>query len=92
MTRAQKLAAFQDCLSKVPGLKTGSELEESQPTARLNFDHPHGYRDCWRIIGPSSVPGFYNVVSTFRLDAYTQSNVRATFHLCLHESEFTRIH
>ena len=90
MTREQKLATF-TALTKLAGIKTGRDFEESFSTARLFIDHPHGYRD-WRIVGPSDVPGFFHLESTFRLDHYTDGNARTTFHLCLHESEFTRIH
>jgi hypothetical protein len=90
LSREEKLATFKS-LTKLEGIKTGSAFEESFNTARLLFEHPHGYRD-WRIVGPSSVPGFFHLESTFRLDPYTDGNARSTFHLCFHESQFTRIH
>jgi hypothetical protein len=60
-------------------------------TARLLIDHPHSYRD-WRILGSSSVRGFFHLESTFRLDPCTQSDTRTTFSLVLHETEFERVH
>jgi hypothetical protein len=90
MTREEKLSAFGK-LTKVQGIKTGREFAKSQATARLLIDHPHGYRD-WRIVGPAAVPGFFILVSTFRLDPYTQSNERTTFTLVLPDTEFERVH
>jgi hypothetical protein len=50
MTREQKLATF-TALTKLAGIKTGRDFEESFSTARLLIDHPHGYRD-WQLWDP----------------------------------------
>ncbi len=90
LTREEKLASFKE-LSKIPGVKTGHVFaDEACNTARLLIDHPHSYRP-WRIIGRSSIPGFFHLESSFRLDHYTDGEDRAMFILCLHESQFERI-
>jgi hypothetical protein len=89
VTRQDRLASFKE-LSKFPGVKTGTEFADSLNTVRLLIDHPHSYRP-WRVLGPSSIPGFFYLESSFRLDHHTDGYAFSTFHLCLHESEFTRI-
>ena len=89
LTRQEKLASFRE-LSKITGVKTGAEFADSLETVRLLIDHPHSYRP-WRIVGPSSTPGFFYLESSFRLDGSSGDNARSTFSVCLHESEFERI-
>ena len=86
LTREEKLARFQT-LTKVNGVKTGREFEESRSTvARLLIDHPHAYRE-WKIVGPAGERGFYYLESSVRLDQFETTK----FTLCLHETEFERI-
>jgi hypothetical protein len=84
MTREEKLAAFKE-LTKLPNVQTATELENSK--VRILIDHPHSYRD-WQVVGPSSIPGFFHLQSSFRTSS---PDPNSTFHLCLHESEFERI-
>lgn len=85
----KKLAAFQE-LTKVKNISTGRHFAASFNKARLLIDNPHAYRE-WKIIGQSSVPGFYHLQSSFRISANELVPVYSTFNLCLHESEFERI-
>jgi hypothetical protein len=87
MTREEKLATFRE-LTKLPNVQIGSELESAK--VRILIDHPHSYRD-WQILGPSSIPGFFHLRSSFRDSSPGQSPSHSTFHLCLHETEFERI-
>jgi len=87
MTREEKLATFRE-LTKLPNVQIGSELESAK--VRILIDHPHSYRD-WQILGPSSIPGFFHLRSSFRKTSAGQSPSHSTFHLCLHETEFERI-
>ena len=87
MTREEKLATFKE-LTKLPNLQTATELENSK--VRILIDHPHSYRD-WQVVGPSSIPGFFHLQSSFRTSLPGQSPSYSTFHLCLHETEFERI-
>jgi hypothetical protein len=90
MTRDEKLATFQQ-LTKLPGVKTGRVFaDEMANTARLLIDHPHAYRH-WTIIGPDSVPGFWHLESSFRLNPGQEPKLYTHFELCLHESQFERI-
>lgn len=93
LTREEKLTAFAQ-LEKLPNIKRASVFaDELLGTARILIDHPHSGRP-WKILGASSIPGFYRLRSSFQigLDAET---MRAQYTICelfLHETEFTRIH
>jgi hypothetical protein len=67
LTREEKLAKFQE-LTKVKNISTGRQFAASFNKARLLIDHPHAYRE-WKIIGQSSMPGFYHLQSSFRISA-----------------------
>ena len=87
MTREEKLAAFKE-LTKLPNVQTATELENSK--VRILIDHPHSYRD-WQVVGPSSIPGFFHLRSSFCTSSPGQPPSDSAFNLCLHESQFERV-
>jgi len=65
---------------------TREETLSTSPRACILIDHPHAYRE-WTIVAVDSVPGFYHLEFSVRLDRFETTIYR----LCLHESEFERI-
>ena len=59
--------------------------------ARLLIEHPHSYRE-WNIVGHCDVPGFFYLEFRFRLNPGEQPAIYTAFELCLHESQFERVH
>jgi hypothetical protein len=93
MTREEKLRVFGE-LTKLPNVKRASVFaDELAGTARILINHPHSGRP-WRIMGVTSVPGFYRLTSSvpIGLDYNSERMDYQSFTLVLHETEFTRIH
>jgi hypothetical protein len=93
MTREQKLWAFGE-LTKIPGIKRATVFaDEIYNAAYILIPHPAAGRP-WRILGATSVPGFYRLSSSvpIGLDYYAERMDYQRFELVLHESEFSRIH
>jgi len=89
-TREKKSAKPQQ-LAKPDEMPIGQRFARSYGKARLLVEHPHSYRE-WNIVGHCDVPGFFYLEFRFRLNPGEQPAIYTAFELCLHESQFERVH